>query len=232
MIPLKATEYRAELDTSMVPSHVCGVLVGVALVAASVFWSQARIAWAAGILVVGALALICLLLNRHARGPGCAATWKDALRGLPADTRIGVCIESDSDAAREAFDSQAPSFAMTTLHLRDRSCDGALQLEGEETPPNWNGEADFGAANMLVQRTGTETALRALFLMSTLLKDGGKIILVDARPLGENGREWAHGTSTLRVENVVVQGPRMWFTGPWKPGYVTVLSKQIRKEEQ
>lgn len=49
--------------------------------------------------------------------------------------------------------------------------------------------------------------------------------------VGEKGDEWTNGTTVLRVEEVSIQGPRMWFTGPWKPGYITVLSsrKNFRK---
>lgn len=118
-----------------------------------------------------------------------------------------------------------------TTRIAPTNCaETANRLETESPPSVVKGGMDFGAATMLVQRIGRDTALRGLSLLSRLLKDRGPIILVDAKPLGREGTEWTNGTSVLRVEDVAVQGPRMWFTGPWKPGYVTALSSRFASE--
>lgn len=126
-------------------------------------------------------------------------------------------------------DIKAAAVARVVVHLRNDD-EGILQLEAESPPSDAKGGMDFGAATMLMQQIEMDTALRSLFLLSRLLKDGGPIIVVDARPLGREGAEWTNGTSVLRAKDVAVQGPRMWFTGPWKPGYVTVLSSRFASE--
>lgn len=219
----------AERDTSMVPALFCTALIGIAIVIAAVLWVQEQYSFALLSLAIGLGAFISWLLNKHARGRGCVATWQDALQLLPADTRTGVRIESNSSSVEKVFDELRPAIDTAAVHLRNDD-EGILQLEAESLPSVVKDGMDFGAATMLVQRIGRDTALRSLFLLSRLLKDGGPIILVDARPLGREGAEWTNGTSVLRVEDVAVQGPRMWFTGPWKPGYVTVLSSRFASE--
>lgn len=221
----KEIAYGAERDKSIVPSFICFVLIIGALVAAISMYGREHYLFSLGSLMVGVGASVSLLLNSHARKRGCIATWGEALQKLPSDVRSGVRIDSNSNAVRKFFDSLMPGMVMRTLRLCERS-DGALQLVGATSPQEWLGQIDFGATTMLVQRVGKETALRGLFLLSQLLKEGSTIILVDAHLLGKKGDEWTNGTTVLRVEDVFIQGPRMWFTGPWKPGYIMVLSSR------
>lgn len=221
----KEIAYGAERDKSIVPSIVCLVLIIGALVAAVAMYGREYYSFSLGSLMIGVGASVSLLLNRHAGKRGCVATWGEALQKLPSDARSGVRIDSNSNAVRKFFDGLMPGMEMRTLRLCERS-DGALQLVGATSPQEWSGQMDFGATTMLVQRVGKETALRGLFLLSQLLKEGSSIILVDARLLGKKGDEWTNGTTVLRVEEVSIQGPRMWFTGPWKPGYIMVLSSR------
>lgn len=90
-------------------------------------------------------------------------------------------------------DIKAAAVARVVVHLRNDD-EGILQLEAESPPSDAKGGMDFGAATMLMQQIEMDTALRSLFLLSRLLKDGGPIIVVDARPLGREGTEWTNGS--------------------------------------